>query len=185
MLPFYRLNATVPEPFSKDLDLIYKKLKFISGQFEVKEVDILSSALLLFFNQRKIKVLSCVLWRWDLENYHDIHTDGNYFSDIKRSCGINWNFSPSTSVKFYSEDNGRPQLKNGNQENFSTSWIYDSEPPCTHEWTGEGPVLFNPQVPHRIHKIHDSEKIRESLTLRLDESYESLYLKLQDLIEDK
>ena len=90
-------------------------------------------------------------------------------------CGINWNFTPKTRVEFYSTEGATPKFWYRSEYDFSTSW--ENTTKIIDVWDDEGPVLFNPQVPHDIKGDVGVEK-RLSMTLRFNETYESLRDKL-------
>lgn len=181
MKSFYNLNLPIENSFKSNLEPLLSQ-PFNDNQFKVIDESILSNELILFFKNHSIRLHSCVLWQWDLLYQHDVHTDGNYLFGPKRACGINWNFSLDTSVKFFSEEGATPILESTNSENFSTVWKYNNEPVEIAEWIGPGPVIFNPQIPHRINKINVDAKIRNSVTLRFNETFYELYFKLKKYI---
>jgi hypothetical protein len=65
----------------------------------------------------------------------------------------------------------------GLMDSLFTVWIDCDK--VTDVWNDAGPILFNPQIPHNIKGDVGVDR-RLSMTLRFNESYESLRDKLND-----
>jgi hypothetical protein len=138
----------------------------------------LNPELLKYFTRKKIKLReNFIIWHWNLPGPENPHTDGDWHSDEtvvkKRLCGINWNFSEDSYVEFYSTEGGKPTFSYRGKYDFSTTW--ENTDKVIDVWSGAGPVIFNPQVPHNV-KGTGSKRL--SMTLRFYETYESLRKKL-------
>ena len=155
-----------------------------------KLIDIcyLNPDLLKYFEKRNISIRSnFILWYWYINPpKHHLplkwpHTDGDWSSkDVtvkKRLSGINWSFLPGSRVEWYSPEGATPVFKYRSEHDFSTVWVDCDK--VTDIWDDAGPVLFNPQIPHNI-KGDPGVDRRLSMTLRFNESYESLRDKLND-----
>lgn len=177
--PFYHLNL-LKDPLITPID----KLATHTGM-KVADLKLLNPDLLEFFNKLNISCKDFVIWVWSSKMKYPIHTDGDWFGTVKRSCGINWNFSPDTEVVFYSTENGIPVFHQESTTNFATHWDFIGDPIKVAAWRGPGPVLFNPQIPHIISYDNPTNSIRCSITLRFNESFESLYKKIEVFINDK
>lgn len=152
------------------------------------DISYLNPELLAFFKERNIDIRSnFILWNWYVNptaNHlplNNPHTDGDWFSEEqfirKRPCGINWNFSEGTRVEFYSSEGSKPVFKYRSEHDFSTIWLNCNKVIAV--WDDAGPILFNPQIPHNI-KGNPGVERRLSMTLRFNETYESLRDKLND-----
>jgi len=152
------------------------------------DISYLNPELLDYFKERNIIIRpNFILWNWYVNppahhlNLKWPHTDGDWFSKEwgirKRLSGINWNFSPGTRVEWYSTEGTKPVYKYRSEHDFSTIWIDCDK--VTDIWDDAGPILFNPQVPHNIKGDVGVER-RLSMTLRFEETYESLRDKLND-----
>lgn len=150
------------------------------------DVSYLNPELLDYFKERKIEIRSTfILWYWYISppSHHLTlkwpHTDGDWFSDDvtvrKRLSGINWNFLPGSRVEWYSTEGTKPIFNYRSEYDFSTVWVDCDK--VTDIWDDAGPVLFNPQIPHNIKGDAGVDR-RLSMTLRFNESYESLRDKL-------
>jgi len=145
------------------------------------DISFINPELLEYFKSRNISIReSFILWHWHISQKNRLpHTDGDWFGKEnhvkKRLCGINWNFTPKTRVEFYSTEGATPKFWYRSEYDFSTSW--ENTTKIIDVWDDEGPVLFNPQVPHDIKGDVGVEK-RLSMTLRFNETYESLRDKL-------
>ena len=132
-----------------------------------------------YFNSCKIKIREdFILWKWLTKHTRMPHTDGDWRTDAnsrKRTCGVNWNFTPRTRVEFYSKEGATPVFSDRGTYDFSTSWENCNQ--IVNIWDTPGPVLFNPQIPHDI-KSDDDITQRLSLTLRFYETFESMKVKL-------
>lgn len=142
------------------------------------DITLINPELLDYFKQRDIKIReNFILWHWNLPGPFHPHTDGDWRSNEevvrKRLCGINWNFTPGSWVEFYSTEGASPEFYYRGEYDFSTTWRNATK--VIDVWDDEGPVLFNPQVPHNV---KGTRKNRISVTLRFYETYESLKEKL-------
>ena len=147
----------------------------------------LNPELLDYFKEKNIVIRhNFILWNWYINDFPDVkymrkwpHTDGDWFSEEvivrKRLCGINWNFSPGTRVEWYSTEDGKPKYMYRSEHDFSTKWIGCHKVVAV--WDDAGPILFNPQIPHNIEGDIGVAR-RVSITLRFEETYESLRDKL-------
>jgi hypothetical protein len=142
------------------------------------DISLVNPELLDYFAQRYIKIReNFILWHWNLPGPIHPHTDGDWKSTDeivkKRLCGINWNFTPGSCVEFYSTEGATPEFYHRGEYDFSTTWKNATK--VIDVWDDEGPVLFNPQIPHNI---KGPGRNRLSVTLRFYETYESLRAKL-------
>lgn len=138
----------------------------------------LNPKLLEYFEQKSIKIReNFIIWHWNLPGPKNPHTDGDWLSTEivvkKRLCGINWNFTDDSWVEFYSTEGGKPVFSYRGEYDFSTTW--ENTENVISIWSGRGPVIFNPQIPHNIKGTGNK---RLSITLRFYETYESLRDKL-------
>lgn len=145
------------------------------------DISYINPIVVEYFNSYEIKIReNFILWKWITKPKHPRlpHTDGDWRSvdNIrKRTCGVNWNFTPRTRVEFYSKDGATPTFDDRGTYDFSTNWKNCNE--IVDTWNTPGPVLFNPQIPHDI-KSDDGITQRLSLTLRFYETFESMKEKL-------
>jgi hypothetical protein len=149
-------------------------------QDKLVDREFINPDLLDFFDKKKIKIReNFIIWNWQKNGVKLPHTDGDWFSDEtvikKRLCGINWNFSPGTRVEFYSTENATPVFEHRGDYDFSTFWKNCNK--LVAVWFSEGPILFNPQVPHKV-GFNTFSTNRVSLTLRFFETYDTLKEKL-------
>jgi hypothetical protein len=177
--PFYKINLPIDNPLNLSVDELYGRSNFIDTGMALMPVEYLNKELVEIFEDIAVKIKDFVVWNWSKTKNHPIHTDGDYSSNTrKRLCGINWNFTPTTSVKFFDKENGKPYLRKTSEIDFSTSWVFTGPPRVIFEWDGPGPVIFNPQIPHQICYNDADTLFRRSITLRFQETYLSLYDKL-------
>jgi hypothetical protein len=178
--PFYNINIGVEYPFDLSLEEIYNFADHSKNQIFILSNTFLKKELIDVLLKSNIKVKDSVLWNWSPTYNNYIHTDGHYFTENRRSCGLNYNFSNETSVRFFDEHSGMPAgpLRK-TEDNFYTQWSFNQEPSILSEWKGPGPVIINPQIPHSVH-FNNCNVHRRSLTMRFsDESFNSLYFKLK------
>jgi hypothetical protein len=177
--PFYEINLPISDPLNLEVDELYKKAKFIHTGMAIMSKEYLKVELIETLAFANIDLKDFVVWNWDKTKNYRVHTDGDYFSDKKRLCGINWNFTPTTSVKFFDSENGRPFSRGTSEIDFSTYWLFQGDPRVISEWSGFGPVIFNPQIPHQVSFNDYDTRFRRSITLRFRETFSSLYEKLK------
>lgn len=140
----------------------------------------LNPELLKYFEEKQVHIgHNFLLWHWKVQEHHVPHTDGDWqligADRRKRLSGINWNFTPDTWVEFFSFDGMTPKLIHKNKDDFSTHW--EGTPTQIDKWEGAGPVIFNPQMLHRVAAKKNVWR-RVSMTLKFHESYEELVEKL-------
>jgi len=145
------------------------------------DISYINPIVIEYLNSYEIKIReNFILWKWTTKPKYPRmpHTDGDWRSDDtirKRTCGINWNFTPRTRVEFYSKDGAIPSFDDRGTYDFSTNWKNCNQ--IVNIWDTPGPILFNPQIPHDI-KSDDDITQRLSLTLRFYETFESMKVKL-------
>lgn len=133
-------------------------------------IDYLNPELVDFFNQSKIflkKKWLLIIWQDKKQN--PPHSDGF------RKCGINWNFTPNTSLEFYSNDNAESFKINEDPENVF--WRNLSSPIAV--WNTAGPVLINTSIPHGV-SLNSKKRITCSLSFYQD--YDTLKSLLREYI---
>lgn len=172
-------------PFKHSVDYLLSNDWPENRMDKLHSIDYLNPELINFFLENNVKLRDTFLlinW-WTLKD-RPPHTDGNWFSTDKiiqkRQCGINWNFTPGTWVEFYSSENATPAFDPKGRIDDATTWpdaniIID-------KWTTFGPVIFNPQIIHKVKSLPHIER-RTSCTLRFEETYESLCEKLSKYIK--
>ena len=162
-------------PFIKPVE----ELLVSSGQKRMDNLldsSLLNPDLLDYFKERDIRIReNFIFWNWKLPSPGNPHTDGDWRLNAvrKRLCGINWNFTPGSWVEFYSTEGATPEFIDRGGHDFSTNWKNATK--VIDVWNDEGPVLFNPQIPHNV---KGSISNRVSVTLRFNETYEDLRAKL-------
>lgn len=175
-LPFYPLVSPVEE--------FIIQLPNVNGfprLDRLLDIEFINPDLLQYFKDRNISIReNFILWNWAVKPgiARLPHTDGDWRNNDnirRRTCGINWNFTPGTRVEFYSREGATPVFEDRGKHDFSTSWENCNN--IIDIWDTPGPVLFNPQIPHDI-KSNDGIRRRISLTLRFNETFESLKKKL-------
>jgi hypothetical protein len=172
LIPFFPLTKPVEEFLDNWPEKRMDKLL---------DIKYINPEVLKYFNSHKIRIReNFILWKWITKPkwLRIPHTDGDWRSEDnirKRTCGINWNFTPKTRVEFYSKEGATPVFSDRGTYDFSTNWENCNQ--IVSIWDTPGPVLFNPQIPHDI-KSEDDIKQRLSLTLRFYETFESLKRKL-------
>lgn len=179
MNPFYDINLPVDGPLNITVDELYERANFIHTGMALMPIDYLNPKLVDILVRSNIKLKDFVCWNWDKKIEYRVHTDGNYFSDKKRLCGMNWNFTEGTSVKFFSTETGEPVFRKSSEIDFSTYWVFENKSAVS-EWSSAGPVIINTQVPHQISFNVDGVNFRRSITLRFQETFETLYFKLKN-----
>lgn len=177
--PFHEIDLPISGPLNLEVDDLYKKTNFIHTGMAIMSKEYINIDLIELLTSADIDLIDFVVWNWDRTKNYSVHTDGDYFSDNKRLCGMNWNFTPTTSVKFFDSENGKPFFRKTSAIDFSTKWLFQSDPRVISEWSGSGPVIFNPQIPHQISFNDNETRFRRSITLRFRETFLSLYEKLK------
>lgn len=124
------------------------------------------------------------IWSWQFQDYlaHPIHTDGQ-----RQSC-INWRLTPNSVLDVFDREGAETVKVQTTAERWSTHWLYPglAEPPLRATWNSYGPVLFDPQQPHRVRRLAANQTERITVTLTLHHSYERAWalFKAQDRIRD-
>lgn len=167
-------------PFRKSVETLVSTDWPPNRMDKLYPVDELNPELLEFFSSADVKIRETfLLINWWTHRSRPAHTDGNWFSDekyiIKRQCGINWNFTSRSWVEFYSMENATPVFDPKGRIDDATIWPYAYK--VVDKWNSPGPVIFNPQIPHRVNSASDVER-RVSCTLRFFETFDSLKDKL-------
>jgi hypothetical protein len=189
-IPFQHVEINISEPLIKGADQFFNEVEYKNTDYLLFSKELINPDLLYFLDHHSIICSGFAAWRWTFErNDLPLHTDGNYFIEKRRYCGINWSFSPDTYVKFFKTDNGTPHLKEIKGRNqtdtwyYTTLWSFDGDPEVMAEWHGSGPVIFNTQIPHIVCRKSPEVKHRRSIVLQLnDEVYETLNEKLRYLL---
>lgn len=148
-------------------------------------IDHLNPDLVKFFADHDVNLRDTfLLINWWTLRERPAHTDGDWFSDDKivkkRPCGINWNFTPDTWVEFYDTEGVTPFFNPKGRIDDATIWPKASK--VVDRWDTAGPIIFNPQIPHRVRSLPSVPR-RVSTTLRFVETYESLAEKLKEFIK--
>jgi len=181
---YQELNLNI-FPFKQSVDFLLNDNWPENRMDKLHSIDQLNPELLDFFKLTGINIRETfLLINWRVHRPRPAHTDGNWFSGDKivekRQCGINWNFSPGTWVEFYSMENATPVYNPKGRIDDATIWpdVYK----IIDRWDSAGPIIFNPQVPHRVNGLPDIKR-RVSCTLRFVETFESLEKKLSEYIK--
>jgi hypothetical protein len=171
-------------PFSKTVTELLTD-KWPSGRMDkLHSINELNPELLVFFKDNNVEIRDTfLLINWWVHRPRPAHTDGNWFSRdeviAKRQCGINWSFTPGSWVDFYSTENATPYFDPKGRIDDATTWPNVKD--IVARWETPGPVIFNPQIPHRVNSLPNIPR-RVSCTLRFVETYESLVSKLSKYI---
>lgn len=189
-IPFHKFNIDIPNPTKTNPYEFCNSVEYKNTDFMIFSLEDMNPELVYFLNHHAIECTGFISWRWSFSRKDiPLHTDGNYFIEKRRHCGINWCYSSNTYVKFFDPSNGTPYLKDiqgsdyGDKWYHTTLWKFDGEPKTLIDWEGEGPVVFNTQVPHRVFRKNPNIKHRRSIALKLgDETYGTLIKKLEYLI---
>jgi len=172
-------------PFNHSIESLFKDNWPENRMDKLFSIDYLNPTLVDFFRDHRVALRdNFLLINWWTLRSRPPHTDGNWFSDdkivAKRQCGINWNFTPGTWVEFYSMENATPRFNPKGRIDDATTW--ENAEVVIDKWDSPGPVIFNPQMIHRVKSFPYIER-RQSCTLRFEETYESLIEKLSDYIK--
>jgi hypothetical protein len=172
-------------PFNQSVEFLLNNDWPENRMDKLHSIEHLNPDLISFFQDHGVKLRDTFLminW-WTLRD-RPPHTDGNWFSNDKiiqkRQCGINWNFTPGTWVEFYSMDNATPNFDPKGRIDDATTW--SNVTTIIDKWDTPGPVIFNPQIIHRVKSFPHIER-RASCTLRFGETYESLCDKLSKYLK--
>ena len=190
-IPFHKFTDFIPPPLKIDPLDFFKEIEYKNTDFMIYPLESMNQDLIYFLNHHSIKCTGFICWRWSFSRTDiPLHTDGNYFIEKRRHCGINWCYSPDTYVKFFDPQNGIPYLKEikgtdyGDKWYHTTLWKFDGEARTLVDWEDEGPVIFNTQIPHLVYRKNGDIQHRKSIALKLgDEIYDTLVKKLEYLIK--
>ena len=140
----------------------------------------LSPELLSVFSDANIIVDSgFMLMNLDLTEAPPMPITGGNYEDIAqhRSGRIAWNFTLDTSVAFYEKGSSTPEFQPPTLKypyRSLTKWTGATTQ--VDLWTGAGPVLMNPQIPHLPTSLGNKHIV---VTLGFkDETYDTLRTKL-------
>lgn len=120
-----------------------------------------------------IGALDLKIWRWQFGSHYQIpiHTDGQ-----RQSC-INWRLTPHSVLDVFDREGGETFSVTTAPGRWSTHWLYPglAEPPLRSTWDSYGPILFDPQQPHRVRTVNQQQTRRVTVTLTLAHSYATAY----------
>lgn len=176
MQPFYHLELQSQPPSIDEINQTARpqpryadSAALITDQFDL--ADIKKELAQLGITATELK-----LWRWRLapgqEEY--VHTDGN------RSAAINWCLTANSRLEFFDKRGAvthTENLKRGSV-NFSATYWFWPRIPCpipVAVWDSAGPVLIDPQQPHKPKSSIDSPQTRMTLSLKLEHSYQEAW----------
>lgn len=146
--------------------------KIIDRPSEIQKVDrsILTDDVNQIISDLGLSIDYLMLWTWSQpadKNYYEIHSDGHYTNVHARYLAMNWLITGTSSVNWYSYDNGTPTLKKYRSDTFQlTQWSYDTTP-AKHlaKWTGAKPAILNIRQPHQV-IVESADVPRRSVTMR-------------------
>lgn len=121
-----------------------------------------------------LQSLNLQLWQWQFDQGDDqyIHSDG------RRSAAINWCFTDLSCLEFFDTQGGRQWLDRQNRpdgEFLATYWYWLGPAPLIAQWRGPGPVLIDPQQPHRPRSLAAQQQRRVTLTLNLAHTFQEAF----------